>query len=356
MAEDDDSKTERPTDRRLSRAREEGDIPQSQEIKTVAMLLAITVVVWLMVPMMMGRLKAYLANFLERADSIRVGSEQELAELLGHLAANVGLVLLMPLGFLFLVGLSSSISQTGWTISTRKLVPDLGKINPLAGFGRMFSLQAVMELAKSMAKLAVVAILCGMILRPRIKELEHLPAMEMPAILEFIHNLLVHLLLAVVLVMVVIAASDWAYQRFNFMKKLRMTKQEVKDEHKQTEGDPKVKSRIRALRLQRARNRMMAAVPKADVVVTNPTHYACALRYDADSMTAPLLVAKGQNLVALKIREIAEEHKVPIVENPPLARALFATVEIDAEIPPEHYKAVAEVISYVLRLKGKLVR
>ncbi len=153
-----------------------------------------------------------------------------------------------------------------------------------------------------------------------------------------------------------LAGADYAWQRFQYMKKLRMTKQEVKEEHKQSEGDPAVKARIRGLRLQRARQRMMASVPKADVVVTNPTHFACALKYDPETMNAPVLVAKAADLIAFRIRELAEQHDVMIVENPPLARALFAAVDIDREVPPEHYKAVAEVISYVFRLKGKLRR
>jgi flagellar biosynthetic protein FlhB len=157
-------------------------------------------------------------------------------------------------------------------------------------------------------------------------------------------------------VQIVIAGADYMYQRFTYMKKLRMSKQEIKDEHRQSEGDPMVKARIRGLRLQRARQRMMASVPKADVVVTNPTHFACALKYDPNTMNAPVLVAKGQDLIAFRIRELAEQHDIMIVENPPLARALFAAVEIDREVPPEHYKAVAEVISYVFRLKGKLRR
>ena len=160
--------------------------------------------------------------------------------------------------------------------------------------------------------------------------------------------------MAVAMVMILIAGADWFYARFAYLRKMRMTKQEVKDEQKQTEGDPMVKARLRSLRMQRARQRMMAAVPKADVVVTNPTHFACALKYDSDKMNAPTLVAKGQDFMALRIRQIATENDVPIVENAPLARALYATVELDKEIPPQHYKAVAEVISYVFRLKGKL--
>jgi len=228
------------------------------------------------------------------------------------------------------------------------------RINPLTGLKRMFSQQSLVDLVKNLVKLAVVGAVAALLVYPRLKGIERIPLLETPAILAFLHDLLSRLLLAIAVIVAIIAGADWFWQRFTFMRKMRMTKQEVKDEQKQTEGDPMVKARLRSLRMQRARQRMMAAVPKADVVVTNPTHYACALKYDMASMNAPILVAKGQELVALRIRQIAEENDVPIVENPPLARALYATVELDKEIPPQHYKAVAEVISYVFRLKGKL--
>ncbi|MDR3438513.1 flagellar biosynthesis protein FlhB [Telmatospirillum sp.] len=356
MAEDDDSKSEQPTGHRLSKAREEGDISQSQEVKTAAMLVAITVFVWLIAPMSMERLRIYLARFLEQPETMRVGTTSELTGLASDLLSHVGLAIAMPFAFLLIVGFTSSIAQTGWMIVFSKIMPDLKKISPLAGFGRMFSLQSVVELVKSIAKMVVVGAICYIALKPRINDLDLLPSMETEAILRYLHHVLIRLMLAIALVTIVIAAADWFYQRFAFMKKLRMSKQEVKEENKQTEGDPLIKSRLRSLRMQRARGRMMAAVPKADVVVTNPTHYACALKYDADTMNAPVLVAKGQNLVAFRIREVAEEHDVPIVENPPLARALYATVDIDREIQPDQYKAVAEVISYVMRLKGKLRR
>jgi flagellar biosynthetic protein FlhB len=168
------------------------------------------------------------------------------------------------------------------------------------------------------------------------------------------YKLILRLLFGVLAVVTVLALFDYAYQRFAFMRSMRMSKQEVKEENKQAEGDPVIRARLRAIRMNRARKRMMAAVPKASVVITNPTHYAVALQYDMGDSGAPKVVAKGADLVAMKIREIAAEHDVPIVENPPLARALYAGVEIDREIPPEHYKAVAEIISYVFRLKGKL--
>jgi flagellar biosynthetic protein FlhB len=320
------------------------------------MLVAMTVFVWLIAPMTMVRLQGYLQRFLEEPHTMRIGNTAELETLISDLISHIGLVMVVPFAFLLSVGLSVTIWQTGWMISTKKITPDLNKLNPLTGLGRMFSINSVIELSKSVAKLVVVGAICYMVLKPRVAELELLPSMEMAAILAYLHQVLVRLIFAVALSMLVVAVADWFYQRYAYLKKLKMTKQEVKDENKQSEGDPAIKARLRGLRMARARNRMMRAVPKADVVVTNPTHYACALKYDGETMNAPTLVAKGQNLIALRIREIAEENGVPIVENPPLARALFATVDLDREIPPDHYKAVAEVISYVMRLKGKYRR
>ncbi|PKU26027.1 flagellar biosynthesis protein FlhB [Telmatospirillum siberiense] len=356
MAADDDGKSEQPTGKRLSEARDKGDISQSQEVKTAAMLLAMAVFVWLIAPLSMVRLRDYLARFLGEPHAIRVTTGEELSVVTSDLLANIGLAMVMPFAFLLLVGLTASVGQTGWVVSTEKLTPDISKLNPVAGFGRLFSVHSLVELLKSVAKLVVVGVICYLVLRPRVSELDLLPSMEMAAILTYLHQLLVRLMMVVATVMVVIAVSDWFYQRHAYMQKLKMTKQEVKEENKQSEGDPLIKSRLRGLRMARARQRMMAAVPKADVVVTNPTHFACALKYDSETMNAPTLVAKGQDLVAFRIREIAKENNVPIVENPPLARALYATVDLDREVPPDHYKAVAEVISYVMRLKGKLRR
>ena len=183
-----------------------------------------------------------------------------------------------------------------------------------------------------------------------------MPEMEPSEILRLTHHIVVMLIFTVVLAVLVIAIADFVYQRYAHLKKLRMTKQEVKDEYKQMEGDPLVKSRIRQVRMERARHRMMDAVPRADVVIVNPTHYAVALEYKMETMDAPVVVAKGLDNLALRIREIAEEHEIPIVENPPLARALFASVELDQSIPAEHFKAVAEVIGYVMQLKNPQTR
>jgi flagellar biosynthetic protein FlhB len=354
MADDADSKTEQPTSRRLSKAHEEGEVLQSQEVKTAAMIAAGLALVWVIAGPMMAHTERILYRFFAQADTIRLETVDGFTTFMTNTVISMAMVMAVPLAMFVVVALAASVMQTGLLFTTEKIGFNFERLNPLSGLQRMFSQQALVDLVKNIVKLAVVGGVAFVFVYPKLKLVQTIPLLETAAILDFLHSLLIRLLMAIAIIMAIIAGADYFYQRFAYMKKLRMTKQEVKDEQKQTEGDPMVKARLRSLRMQRARQRMMAAVPKADVVVTNPTHYACALKYDSDSMNAPTLVAKGQDLVALRIRQIANENNVPIVENPPLARALYATVELDKEIPPQHYKAVAEVISYVFRLKGKL--
>lgn len=211
----------------------------------------------------------------------------------------------------------------------------------------------MVEFIKGILKLIIVGGIAYILLAPEFDRLEALLQMDVIDLLREIQVLIIRMMIGVVSIMAVIAALDYAYQRYEHLKQMRMSRQEVRDEYKQSEGDPQVKARLRQIRTERARTRMMAAVPQADVVVTNPTHFAVALQYDSESMAAPTVVAKGADDVAFRIRDIANDNDVPIVENPPLARALFAGVDIDQQIPEEHYKAVAQLISYVYGLKGR---
>ncbi|OIQ93837.1 flagellar biosynthetic protein FlhB [mine drainage metagenome] len=351
--EDEDSKTEQPTSRRLGKAREEGNVLQSTEVKTLAMLVAMLVVVWLGLPFTVNHLKLFLSGILAHLGEVDDSTPQAMVLLGDDIVLHMVIALAVPLSIMLAFALLVSLGQTGLLFLPQKLLPDFSKINPLAGLKRIFSINAVLDLVKSVLKMAIVGTGSYFLLQPHLHELELLMTMDLSTMVLYLHHILVKLVVAVVMMMMVIAAADWFYQRFTYMKKLRMSRQELKDEHKDSEGDPMIKARLRSLRIARARRRMMAAVPKADVIVTNPTHYACALKYDMDSMGAPVLLAKGIDAVAFRIRDLAEEHEIPIVENPPLARALYASVDLDQEIPPEHYKAVAEVISYVMRLKEK---
>ena len=243
--------------------------------------------------------------------------------------------------------------QTGFFMSTDMIKIDLERLKPWSGLSKLFSYNSVIELGKSFVKLVVLGWLAYMMISPLIRQLPSFVGRDLLVAVAFVHQEIIHILSVLMVVVGALAIADFIYQRLHYMKSLRMTKTEVKDEFKQTEGDPKIKSRLRQIRLEKARKRMIARVPKADVVVTNPTHYAVALEYNNQKMKAPIVSAKGADRIAQRIREVALENNVPIVSNPPLARALYDTVDIDFPIKAEHYKAVAEVISFVYKLKKK---
>ncbi|MBI2236254.1 MAG: flagellar biosynthesis protein FlhB [Magnetospirillum sp.] len=355
MAEDAEDKTEDPTDRKLSNAREEGQVMASQEVKTWASLVGGLILVGMMAPGIARDIKSLMMPFIEHPHTIAMdgGSLRAVAV---EVAIHVMMALALPVAVILVLGLGATFAQQGFLFVPKRIKPDFDKINPLKGLKRLFSLRQLVEFAKSLVKLAVVGSVVAWMIWGRMNEFANLPGLDLMALMDYLHHRVVVLVAAIMIMVTTVSAADWFYQRWDFNEKMRMTKQEVKDEHKQTEGDPMIKSRLRSLRMQRARQRMMAAVPDASVVVTNPTHFACALKYDMENMNAPVLVAKGADFVAQRIREIAEENDVPLVENPPLARALYASVELDQEVPPEHYKAVAEIIGYVMRLKGKLAK
>ncbi|MFD2233572.1 flagellar biosynthesis protein FlhB [Phaeospirillum tilakii] len=353
MAEDAEDKSEQPTDRKLDNARKEGQVASSTEVRIWAGLMGTLVVLSLMAPKMAVQLDHLLRPFIERPAQLDM-SPGGLGLILTHLVQQVLVVLTMPLALLLVLGIASVVAQNGLLFVPKRLAPDLSKIDPLKGFQKLFSLNNLVEFLKSLFKVGAVGVVLFIILRGRMDDFAGLAAFDLTTILDYLRRQVLAMMIIAMLMVTVLAAADWLYQRYSFTQRMKMTKQEVKDEHKQSEGDPMVRGRLRSLRMQRARRRMMAAVPKADVVVTNPTHFAVALQYEMDAMSAPRLVAKGADLIAKRIRELAEENDVPIVENPPLARALYATVELDQEIPPEHYRAVAEVISYVFKLKGKI--
>jgi flagellar biosynthetic protein FlhB len=251
---------------------------------------------------------------------------------------------------LALAGIGGNLIQHRLVWSAEALKPKLTKISPIGGLKRQFSKQALVNFAKGVAKLTLLGAIMVALLWPQRQRLEALVAADPVAMLAYVQSLSLELLGAVVAVLAIIAAADYLFQYRQWFERQKMSVRELKEEFRQSEGDPIVKGKIKQIRQNRMRKRMMAEVPTASVVITNPTHYAVALRYE-HGMNAPLCVAKGVDAIARKIREVALEHAVPVVENPPLARALHATAEVDREIPPEHYKAVAEVIGYVMRLR-----
>ena len=356
MAEDSDDKTEDPTGKRLDEARRDGNVPQTMEVRALTSLVLAMVMVSMLAPGMARDIQAVLTPFFAQPHAISLGQDG-LGDLLLHLGIGVGKALAFPFALALFLIIAGSLTQTkGFLWVPKKLVPDFKKLSPLEGFKRVFSANQVVELVQQLVKLSVLGALMSFVFWDSLSELQNLATLDLMGILEYISDKVYWLILITLMMVLAVSAADFLYQRWRWMEKMKMTRQEVKDEHKQQEGDPQIKAKIRALRIQRSRKRMMAAVPKSDVVITNPTHFAVALKYDINSMTAPVLVAKGADLVAKRIRELAVEHDVPVVENPPVARALYAAVDLDREIPPEHYKAVAEIIGYVMRLKGKLAR
>lgn len=350
---DDSSKTEEPTARKLQKAEEEGQFALSQEVPVWFMVAAVIVMLLSVVPGTMAGLVPRLRFYIESSDLIIV-DKTGIGLILGKVVMDVLWALWLPFLMLVFAGITASLAQKGYTVSWKAITPKFTKLNPLNGFKNMFNIpQKGIDLVKSLAKLSVVGIISFIALQPMIDSIQSYVGLDMMALLANVDSFAFDVLLGVFLALIVIAGGDLAWQRMQHNKKMRMTKQEVKDEHKQSEGDPHVKGRIRQLRIERSRQRMMGAVPTADVVVTNPTHFAVALKYDQAQMAAPMVVAKGVDHIALRIRELAKEHDVPIVENPPLARALYATCEIEAEVPADHYRAVAEVITYVFKLKGR---
>jgi len=354
MADSDSGeKTEEPTGKKITDASNKGQVAQSQEIQSWAILLTITIIIGSAMPTIMGYVTRVNRRFIESAHAYTL-SPEDFQFIFKEVITENGIVIL-PLMLLFvIVGFSVQVIQVGWNISAEKFQININKFSPAKGVKKFFGVRPIVEALKGMVKLGIVGTVVLVSVAPMLKNIELLAAFEILHTLGQSQEIAIVILVVSVMIMTVISALDYAYQKWDHKNKLKMTKQEVKDERKQQDGDPKIKQRIASLRMERARERMMQAVEKADVVITNPTHYAIALKYDMDIMPAPVLVGKGVDSLAKRMREIAEENDIPIVENPPLARALYAGVEIDDEIPTEYYHAVAEVIGYVFRLKGRM--
>ncbi len=353
---DKDEKTEDPTGKKLEKSREDGNVAQSQEVKSFAALTGGLILVAFLAPWIMETLTVTIRPFLERPHQFIGMDAETLRDVLAQILLDLLIVLGAPMALFIALALIGAIGQFGLLWAPKKLKPDFKKISPISGAKRLFSPRTVMEAVKSLVKVLVVTVVSYVVIEPRLENPERFMAQDILVTLVELHEILILLLIIVVVLVGGIAAADFAYQKYKHTEDLKMTKQEVKDERKNAEGDPLIKNKIRQLRMQRAMQRMMSKVPTASVVVTNPTHYAVALLYDMETMAAPRLVAKGVDQVAHRIRDVAEENDVPVVENPPLARGLYAAVDLDREIPPEHYKAVAEVIGYVMRLKNKFKR
>ena len=355
MSEQNDSeKTEEPTQRKLEEAHKKGDLVKSQEISTWFVMVGGATAIALMAPSTASSIMGSLKIFLVQPHDIPMDAEHLRRIWLG-IGRDVFGAVLAPLAILAGAALIGHLIQHQPVFTAENMKPKLSKISPLAGLKRLFGSKSLMNLAKGIIKMSVVGAVSFLIIWPERDHLALMMTWEIAQLLPMVQSLAIKMFAGVIAVMTVVAAADYLYERMQWMKKQRMSIQEVKDEYKQMEGDPTVKAKLRQIRAERGRKRMMTAVPTATVIITNPTHYAVALRYE-QGMGAPVVVAKGVDAVAFRIREVGMEHDVPIVENPPLARALHATVEIDQEVQPDHYKAVAEVIGYVMKLKAKAGR
>ena len=347
--ENDADRSEDPTAKRLDEALQRGDVAKSHEVSTWFVIGAAAIMLAAFSGPMSSGLSTTMRGIVANAHQIPVDGGG-LIRLTARIEYEVIAAIALPLGLLVLAAIAGNMIQHRLVWTAESLKPKFSKISPLAGIKRLFSLQAVANFVKGLIKIAVLGAVMAALLWPQRYRLEGLVSVDLLGTLLLTKSLALQMVGAVVAILFLVAAADFLFQYRQWFERQKMSMRELKEEFKQTEGDPMIKGKIRQLRQQRMRKRMMAAVPKASVVITNPTHFAVALQYDK-GMDAPVCVAKGTDLVALKIREIATEHSVPIVENPPLARALHATVEIDEEIPTEHYKAVAEVIGYVMKLR-----
>lgn len=349
--QDPSEKTEEPTQRKLDEAHRKGDVAKSQEIPNLLVLFAAALLVITAAPWVMTQIGRSLAAIFAGAGDIPT-DPGHLRLVVMQLGMAIGFAVALPLLALAVAGLAGNMMQHRLVWSLEPLKPKASKISPLAGFKRLFSSESLVNFAKGVVKIIAVGAAIVLALWPERDKIDLMVAMDVAGILPFVRDLTLKLLGAVVAVMIIVAALDFAYQRFKWRQRQRMSIKELKEEFKQQEGSPEIKAKVRQIRRERARRRMMSEVPNATVVVTNPTHYAVALKYES-GMAAPVCVAKGIDAVALRIRTVAEAAGVAVVENPPLARVLHATVDLDEEVPPEHYKAVAQIIGYVMGLKSR---
>jgi flagellar biosynthetic protein FlhB len=351
MAEEQDKsqQTEEPTAKRLEQAREAGDIVKSAEVTSFVLLAGGTLAIAMFGHSAMIALAKMMMLFLQQPEQMAVDGAG-LASMTRGVLWHFALALAPFMGVMILAGLAGHLLQSRPGFNPERIQPDFSKLSIPAGLKRIFGLDGWVNLLKGLIKIAIVGMAIWTQLWPERGMLEAIMSQSPAAVVGDMGHLLFKVLIAALSALLVIAGLDYFLQRIRFLQRNRMSRQEVKEEYRQNEGDPAIKAKIRQIRYERARKRMMAAVPQATVVIANPTHFAVALKYESGKTPAPVCVAKGVDALALRIRTLAEEHGVPVIENPPLARALHASVEIDEAIPPEHYKAVAQVIGYVMKL------
>ena len=352
-------KTEQPTQKKLDDARKEGQVAKSQEIATAFSLLALFVIIRVIYPFLGTNFQTLFERVYNNIPNVARTYDGMLpvAYIRSILSNAILTMFLMSAPFFivaFIIAFVSDLVQVGFKPTSKPLQPKLSKLNPISGMKKIFSARKLFDFLKSILKLAVMAVVIYSFFTGRTESLFLLYDMPLKQAIGLMGNLIIDLGFRIAAAYMIIALIDLIYQRRKFNKDMMMTKKEVKDEYKNSEGDPQVKGAQKRRMMEASRRRMMQQLPQADVVITNPTHYAVAIKYDADEADAPVVVAKGADYLAQKIKEIAKDNKVEIVENKPLARMLYANVEVGEMVPPELYKAVAEVLAYVYHLQGKV--
>lgn len=351
--QDSAQKTEEPTQKKIQDSRKKGQVAKSQEVNHFIMLLAGTIVIGAFSGSILTNMSLFLRNFIANAHALPP-LPGGMSPIMEEMFFQVFAFLALPLLFLWVAAFFAGFLQVGPLLAPEAIKPDFSKVSPIKGAKRLFSVKSLMEFAKSLFKFFLIAVVALILLYPYYDSVGGLIGTPVETMMEELLYLFIRLMIGVLIAMLVIAVVDLLFQQQQHHEQMKMTKQEVKDEMRQTEGDPHVKAKLRQLRQERAQQRMMQNVPESDVVITNPTHFAVALKYDPDNMDAPLVMAKGVDEVAERIREVAKENDIILYENPPLARSLYDSVEVNEFIPAEFYKAVAEIISYVFKKKGKL--
>ncbi|MFA7083295.1 MAG: flagellar biosynthesis protein FlhB [Arcobacteraceae bacterium] len=346
---DDDDKTEEPTGKKIEDAKQDGNVPKSTEVVgAVALFFGTVYLVFLFSysAIEIKKMMMFVYSF--------IGSEMDgrVFYTITKTAVSSAITALLPIFILIVVLIfASNWAQFGMIFVPLKM--KFGKLNPITGFKNVFSAKKALEALKLMLKLTVIFIVMVVLFLITGEAFLAMMDKEVPTAMDAMHTLLIYFVFTILAIIIIFAIIDFYFTRFYYFKSLRMSKQDIKDEFKNMEGDPRIKARIRSIQMQMFRKRMMSDVPDADVVITNPTHYAVALKYDQTKSSAPIVVAKGVDFIALKIKDIARENNIPIIENPALARALHAQIEVEQQIPEEFYKAIAEIFSYVYELKGK---
>ena len=351
MSDSQQERTEDATEKRRRDFREKGQVAQSKELGTGLQLGAALLLWFFYAPMFWTGLEEVVGGIWAQVGE-RTVTPENLLDLVGVIMADVTLLLAPPLLVVMVIGAVSTLAQVGFLFTTKPLAPDLSKINPIQGFGRMFSKRSLVEMVKSLLKVLVVGWVAWKTLSGYFDQALHLNEADLGETVSFMGTVAAMLLFKCSGILLLLGILDFLYARWEMDEKMKMTKQEQKEEHKETEGNPQVKAKVRAIQQAMARKRMMAEVPTADVIVTNPTHLSIALAYRQGEMAAPKVVAKGADELAMRIREIARENSVPIVENKPVARTLYK-IELDHYVPEDLFKAVAEILAYVYGLKKK---